>query len=169
MAAMNNILSRRSIRKYTSQSVAEQVLKALLEAAMSAPSAGNNQPWHFVVITRRQILDEFPRIHPYSQLIEGAPLAVVVCGDLRVQTREGVLAQECAAATENLLLAVHANGLGAVWLAIYPVEDRVFGVQELLKLPEYILPVALIPIGHPAEKKARAHRYDDSKVHYNQW
>jgi len=169
MTAMDNILSRRSIRKYTSQQIADQVIKELLEAAMSAPSAGNSQPWHFVVITARQILDEFPKIHPYSQLINGAPMAILICGNLKVQDREGVLAQECAAATENLLLAVHAKGLGAVWLAIYPVEERIIGVRKLLKIPENILPISLIPIGHPAEKKSRAYRYDDSKVHYNQW
>lgn len=169
MEAMEAILTRRSIRKYTKQSVSEEVIRKLLEAAMSAPSARNTQPWHFVVINDRAILDEIPKLHPYSQMLKEAPLAILVCGDLKLQNNEGYIVQDCSAATQNLLLAAHSEGLGAVWLGIYPREERISGIRKLLNIPSYILPISLISLGHPAEKKERENRYQESRVHYNRW
>ena len=169
MDAMDAILSRRSIRRYTTQLVSEEIIKELLEAAMSAPSAGNEQPWHFVVIKERQILNEIPKFHPYSQMLKNAPLAILVCGDEQLQKYEGYWVQDCSAATQNILIAAQAKGLGAVWLGVYPVEDRVIGLRKLLGIPEHVIPFALISIGHPAEQKPRSDRYSDSRVHHNQW
>jgi nitroreductase len=169
MDAMNAILSRRSIRKYTNQPVSDEVMKELLEAAMSAPSAGNEQPWHFVVIDDRKILDEIPRYHPYSQMLKDAPVAVMVCGDETLQKYEGYWVQDCSAATENILIAAQAKGLGAVWLGVYPIEDRVAALRKLLGIPENVIPFSLISIGYPAEQKPRSDRYDDSRIHHNQW
>ena len=118
MDAMDAILSRRSIRSYTSQPVPEDVVKELLEAGMSAPSAGNEQPWHFVVLTDRKILDEIPTFHPYSHMLGGAPLAILVCGDLNLQRYEGYWVQDCSAATQNILIAIQAKGLGAAKVGI---------------------------------------------------
>lgn len=169
MEAMKAILSRRSIRKYTAQPVPDEVITELLKAAMSAPSAGNQQPWQFVVINERQVLDEIPEIHPHSQMLREAPLAILVCGDGQRATREKYWVQDCSAATENLLIAAHAKGLGAVWLGVHPIEERIVGLQKLLGLPEYIAPLALISIGYPAETKPPANRYDAARVHYNRW
>lgn len=169
MDAMDAILSRRSIRRYTSQPVSEELIKDLLEAAMSAPSAGNEQPWHYVVIRDRKILDEIPKIHPYSQMLKEAPVAILICGDEKLQKYKGYWVQDCSAATENMLIAVQAKGLGAVWLGVYPVEDRVIGIRKLLGIPEHVIPFSLISIGYPAEQKPRANRYDDSRVHRDKW
>lgn len=166
---MEAILSRRSIRKYTNQPVPEQVVKELLEAAMSAPSAVNQQPWQFIVINDRKILDEFPKLHPCSLMLRAAPVAILVCGDLQLEKIGGYWVQDCSAATENILIAANAKGLGAVWLGVYPVERRVTGIKKLLDLPENVIPFSIVSIGYPAVKKPPANRYDSSRIHYNRW
>jgi nitroreductase len=136
---------------------------------MAAPSAGNQQPWHFIVIEERSLLDEIPLFHPYSTMLKGAPLAVLVCGDLGMEKHKGYWVQDCSAATQNLLLAAHAKGLGAVWLGVYPLEERIAGVRELLGLPENVVPFAIVALGHPAEQKPPGERYDASRVRRNRW
>lgn len=169
MDAMEAILSRRSIRRYTKDPVPDEIIRELLEAAMSAPSAGNEQPWHFVVIKDRKILDEIPKFHPYSAMLREAPLAILICGDESLQKYKGYWVQDCSAATENLLIAVHAKGLGGVWLGVYPVEERIIGLRKLLGIPDNVIPFSLVSIGYPAEQKPRANRYDQSRVHYDKW
>ncbi len=169
MDAIEAILSRRSIRRYTPQPVPEAAIRQLLEAAMSAPSAGNEQPWQFVVITDRRILDEIPRFHPYAEMVKEASVAILVCGDLRMEKYRGHWVQDCSAATQNILLAAHAKGLGAVWVGIYPTEDRVARFRKLLGLPNQIVPLCLVPLGHPAEQISRSERYEASRVHQNRW
>jgi len=169
MELFEAIQGRRSIRQYTDQSVAEDVVEAVLRAAMAAPSAGNEQPWHFVVIDDRKTLDAIPDYHPYSAMLKQAPLAICVCGDLRLEKYEGYWVQDCSAATQNLLLAVHAKGFGAVWLGLYPIEERVIKTRELLGLPQQVIPLGVIAIGHPAEDKGPADRYDAARVHRNRW
>ena len=164
------ILARRSIRKFTAEPVSDEAVRALLEAAMAAPSANNQQPWHFVVIRERKTLDAIPGVHPHAQMIRQAPLAVLVCADTTVEpTPVGYWIQDCSAATENLLVAAQALGLGAVWLGGYPREDRVSGVRRLLGLPEHVVPMALVPVGHPGETKPPAGRYQESRVHRDRW
>ena len=169
MEAMEAILSRRSIRQYTAEPIAEQVINELLEAAMSAPSASNQQPWQFVVITDRKVLNGVPEYHPYSSMLRNAPLAIVVCGDLQIEKSPGFWVQDCSAATQNILIAAQAKGLGAVWLGTHPREERVTGIQKLLGLPEHVVPLSIVSIGYPAERKPRANRYDPSRVHHNHW
>lgn len=169
MDTMEAILTRRSIRKFTDWQVSRDLIREVLEAAMSAPSAGNEQPWHFVVIDDRPILDEIPKIHPHTAMVNEAPVAILVCGDLNLEKYKGFWVQDCSAATQNLLLAAHAKGLGAVWTGFYPVEDRVLGMQRLLGLPEHVIPLALVPIGYPAQKAGRQDRYREERVHYNNW
>jgi len=169
MDDMDAILSRRSIRRYTEQPVSDETIKELLEAAMSAPSAGNEQPWHFLVIRERQILNEIPKYHQYSQMLKDAPVAIMVCGDERLQKYEGYWVQDCSAATENILIAAQAKGLGAVWLGVFPIEDRVIALRKLLNIPEEVIPFSLISIGYPAEEKPRSDRYDTSRIHQNMW
>ncbi len=166
--AIEAILSRRSIRNYTSQKVSDELIKELLEAAMSAPSAGNEQPWHFVIINDRNLLGEITRFHPYSGMLRKAQVAILVCVDLD-SGNEGFLVQDGSAATENLLIAAHAKGLGAVWLGIYPLKERIAGMLKLLDLPERILPLSLISMGYPAEEARREDRYHLARVHTNRW
>jgi nitroreductase len=166
MKTMEAILTRRSIRKYTSSPIPKGVIRELLKAAMSAPSAANKQPWHFVVVDDRTILDRIPEFHPYSNMVVEAPLAIIVCGE---SDSEGWWVQDCSAAAENLLIAAHAKCLGAVWLGAYPSKPRIDGIRMLLGLPPQIMPLCIIPIGYPAESKDIVNRYDRKKVHRNRW
>ena len=169
MDAMETILGRRSIRRYSAKTVPEGLVDELLRAAMAAPSAGNEQPWHFIVIRDRAVLDAIPKFHPYSAMLKQASVAVVVCGDLSREKYKGFWVQDCSAATENLLLAATAKGLGAVWTALYPLEDRVAGVRKLLGLPEHIVPLSLVPLGFPDEQPGRADRFIADRVHHGRW
>jgi len=169
MDAIEAILSRRSIRKYTNDPLPDLVVNEILRAAMSAPSAGNEQPWHFVVIRDRETLDRIPEVHPHAQMIKEAQVAVLICGDLGLEKHKGFWVQDCSAATENLLLAARAKGLGAVWLGIYPREDRVEGLRRMLEIPEGVIPFALVPLGHPAEKKPKEDRFNADRIHLERW
>lgn len=161
------IFSRRSIRRYTAEPVGEEDIRALLEAAMAAPSASNRRPWHFIVVTDRQTLDGLAEDHPYGKMLFEAPLCIAVCGDPTISRRFWV--QDCSAATENLLLAAVALGLGAVWLGVYPSEGRVAAVRRALGIPEGIVPLNLVSIGHPAENKEPRTQYDEARVHRERW
>lgn len=163
------IHGRRSIRRYTGQAVPADVLEALVRAAMSAPSAGGEQPWHFVVLTQRRILNAIAEYHEYAAMLRAAPAAIAVCGDTGLEVYKGFWVQDCAAATQNLLLAAHAKGLGAVWLGVYPIEARVVNTQRLLGLPETVIPLAVVALGYPAERKEPADRYDALRVHWDRW
>ena len=164
---IQTIFARRSIRSYTAEPIDEAHIQTLLEAAMAAPSASNIKPWHFVVVSDRQTLDDLAEDHPYGKMLFEAPLCIAVCGDSTVSA--GYWVQDCSAATENLLLAVVALGLGAVWLGVHPLEERVVAVREVLNLPETIVPLNLISIGHPAEQKESRTQYDGRRVHREHW
>ena len=169
METMEAITSRRSIRQYTDDEVSKEIIEELLVAAMSAPSAGNQQPWHFIIIKDPKILNAIPKFHPYSQMLKDTPVAIMVCGDMELEKHRGYWVQDCSAATQNILLAAHSIGLGAVWLGIYPGEERVSESQQLLGLPKNVIPLSLISIGYPAEEKQQANRYNSSRVHYEHW
>jgi len=169
MDALEALKTRRSIRAFTSRPVSMDVVRELIQAAMHAPSAGNEQPWHFLIITDREILDHVPDYHPYAGMLSEAPVAVLVCGDPRQEKHPGMWVQDCAAATQNLLLAAHAKGLGAVWVGIHPREDRIEPLRKLIDLPEHIVPFALIPLGHPAERPELDDRFRPELIHLNKW
>jgi nitroreductase len=169
MDAIEAILSRRSIRKYTKEAVSEKLIDELVHAAMNAPSAGNSQPWHFVVIQDRKVLDEIPKCHPYSNMLREAPVAIAVCADPRTMGGKEWWVQDCSAATENILIAAQAMGLGAVWLGVYPEKSRVESIKALLAMPQEIIPLNIISLGYPAEKKALESRYQSSRIHNNRW
>jgi nitroreductase len=164
---MSAILARRSIRKYTAEPVSDEKIIKLLEATMAAPSASNRRPWHFVVVTERGKLDELAEGHPYGKMLFEAPLCIAVCGDPDISNRFWV--QDCSAATENLLLAAVGLGLGAVWLGVYPSDERVATVRRALGIPEAIIPLNLISIGVPAEEKEPRTQYDEARVHHERW
>lgn len=169
MDAMEAILTRRSVRSYTEAQVADDLVKKMLEAAMSAPSAGNQQPWQFVVITDRKILEAITGVHPYAEMLNRAPLAIVVCGDLDRERYSGFWVQDCSAAVQNLLIAARALGLGAVWLGVYPLEDRIKGIRDIVGLPESIIPLAVVSVGCTSVSQGRADRYDGGRIHRNRW
>jgi nitroreductase len=164
---IQTIFSRRSIRKYTEEPVPEDVVKTLLEAAMAAPSASNRKPWHFVVITERETLDRLANAHRYAKMLHEAPLCISVCGDESVSQR--FWEQDCSAATQNILLAAAALGLGSVWCGVYPSEDRVRVISEILVIEGSFKPLNLIAIGYPAEEKEPRTQYDESRVHRERW
>jgi nitroreductase len=163
------ILSRRSVRKFTSEEVSDELVEKLLRAAMQAPSANNGQPWHFIVIRDRAILDAVPTFHPFAQMVKQAPLAILVCAETREARSPDYWVLDCSAATENLLLAAHALGLGAVWLGIHPRQERMEKIIPLVKLPEGVKPLALIAIGVPAEHHAFADRFKPERIHHDTW
>lgn len=169
MDAYEAIITRRSVREYADEPVTDGVVEMLLRAAMQAPSAGNQQPWHFVVVRERARLEEIARVHPYAQMCRSAPVAILVCGDETREKFPGYWVQDCSAATQNLLLAAHALGYGAVWVGIHPREERIVVIHELFRLPDGIHPLCLVPIGRPAGPPAQADRYQPSRVRHERW
>ena len=166
------IATRTSVRAYQQQAVEEEKVEQLLRAAMAAPSAVNKQPWAFIVVREKETLEKLAATLPYAKMTAEAPLAIVVFGDL-TKALEGEAAdywiQDASAATENLLLAAHGLGLGAVWTGLYPIPDRVESVQQILRLPQYIVPLNVIPIGYPAETPAIKDKWKPGNIHYEYW
>ena len=169
MEAMQAILGRRSIRKYRQGEVGDDMVRQLLEAAMSAPSAGNEQPWHFIVIRDRAVLNAIPNFHPYAHMLREAAVGILVCGDPKLEVYKGFWVQDCSAATENMLIAAHALGLGAVWLALHPLVEREAAIRKMLSIPDHIIPLCVVSLGWPAEEKAPAGRYREDRVRHERW
>ncbi|NLI79146.1 MAG: nitroreductase family protein [Candidatus Riflebacteria bacterium] len=169
MESIFSLLSRHSVRKYLSTPVEEWRLDFLLKAAMQAPSAGNEMPWEFLVIDQRELLDRIPEVHPYAAMTRTAPLAILVCGDLQREKHKGFWTQDCSAATQNLLLAAHGMGLGAVWVGVHPMEDRIAGLRKLFAVPDHLVPFSLVPVGWPAENRTSPARYDPSRIKRNRF
>jgi nitroreductase len=136
---------------------------------MYAPSACNQQPWHFILVSQRERLDEIARRHPFSKMLHQAPLAVIVCGDTSLETCRGYWSIDCSAAMENLLLATHALGLGGVWVGVYPVEERVKEISQLLGLPSFAIPLGIAAIGHPLEPLPTVNRFKPERIHHQSW
>ena len=166
------ICARRSIRSYTDESVSEEQVRAMLEAAMSAPSAGNRQPWEFVVVTARETLDALADGHPHGKMLYQAPLCIAVCG-VPERSFPGIeqeyWIQDCCAAAENILIAAAGLGLGTVWLGVHPLQDRQEAIRKTLSIPDSVVPLCLVPIGHPVESKPARTQYDDATVHREEW
>jgi len=169
MNTMEAIMTRRSIRKYANRPVPPEVVKELLTAAMYAPSAGNGQPWHFVVLTKREALDRAAEVHSHAQMAKQAPLAIIVCVDLDLEKYPGNWVADCSAATQNLLLAAHDKGLGGVWCGVYPNEERVEAFRKAFNLPPRVVPLSLNVIGYPDENKPTPERFRQDRVHENGW
>ena len=159
------INGRRSTRKFAPDPVGEADIRDLLEAAMNAPSAINEQAWHFVVLSGK-VLEDYLKINPNTP--KGAPVAILVCQDLAAEKAKGYAVQDCAAATQNILLAAHAKGLGAVWTTVFP--HNVEKVRGLLGIPQDVVPFSCIPLGRPAGPAPRTEsRFDEGKVHRQAW
>lgn len=168
-ASIENIMTRSSVRTYTAELVDSADVITLLKAGMAAPTAMNRQPWVFVVITDAARRAAMAAELPYCKMAATAPLLIAVCGDKAkfIEDAPEYWVQDCSAATENILLAAHALGLGAVWTGVYPVRDRVEMVSKALGLPEGIIPLNIICIGHPDSDNPAKDKWDPAKVHYN--
>lgn len=170
-AAIENIMTRTSIRQYKDQPVEQEKIDVMLKAAMAAPSAVNLQPWHFIVITDKKTIDLLSGKQPTN-----APLLIAMCGDTDKTTMpdgKGKLpdfwVQDVSAATQNLLLAAHALGLGAVWTAVYPVMERTAEVANVLNCPSNIVPVAVVRIGYPDESPEPKNKFKEENISYNKF
>ncbi len=160
------IFDRRSIRAYTDEEVSQDDIQSLLKAAMAAPSGSNLKPWHFVVVTDRPTLQAMADAHPYGKMLALAPLAIAVCADSAI-SRSWV--KDCSAATENILIAAAALGLGAVWLGCHGAQDREKALRPVLGLPDRISILSIVSIGHPDEVKPARTQFDPARVHKNRW
>lgn len=170
--AFANILSRTSVRQFTDEKVDPGAVAAIVHAAMAAPSGVNKQPWELIVVDDAGLLKELADNLPYAKMAAHAPLAVVVCGN-KARFLEGVddnlWEQDCSAASENILLAAHAIGLGGVWTCLYPHADRMEAAARILQIPDNIVPFNLIPIGHPAHDHAPIDKWHPDRVHRNRF
>jgi nitroreductase len=169
--ALDNLFARRSIRKFVAGDVTDEQVGLLLQAAMAAPSAGNRKPWHFVVVRDPELRARIAQSHPYARMAEQAPVCIVPCGEpgLSFADRPGFWTQDVSAATENILLAAVALGLGAVWCGVYPNEERVVEARAILGIPEDVIPLCYIPVGVPDEHKEPRTQYDAERVHRDRW
>lgn len=171
-SVLESIHARTSIRSYLPKEVEEEKVEQLLRAAMAAPTATNRQPWAFIVIKEKEILNELGSTLPYAKMTKEAPLAIVVCGNLTKAISgagSDYWVQDASAATENLLLAAQGLELGAVWTGVYPIKERIKEVQKILHLPEHIIPLNLVPIGYPAENPLPKDKWKPENVHYDRW
>ena len=163
---------RRSIRKYTDRPVEQEKIDYLLRCALMSPSAKRTCPWEFVVVKDPAKLAALAARLPNSRVGNGAKLAIVVCGSLDNglpgRSKEYWI-HDCSAATMNLLLAAHAQGLGAVWTGVYPGEERVAAVREVLSIPDGYMPLNVIPVGYPAENPPAKDKWNPAKIHYDKW
>lgn len=172
MNALEVIMTRTSIRSFTDQVVAPETIETLLRAGMAAPTAVNAQPWHFVVVNDRAKLDELAGNGRQSKMLQESTLAIVVCGNMDKAMQgpgQAFWIQDCSAATENILLAAHALGLGAVWTGCYPIEERMATVSQVLGLPENIVPLSVIVMGYPAETPQPKDKWKPENVSYNEY
>jgi len=163
------IINRRSVRSYKSDTVTEEQIEQILRAAMTAPSAGNQQPWEFIVVTDRTLLTKINEVHPHSKMLLEAPMAIVVCGNLAREKHVDYWIQDCSAAVQNILLEATHQGLGSVWLGVYPRQDRVAGVKKLFNLPEPVIPFAVVALGYAKEPPAPVDRFNPDYIHRNKW
>ena len=166
---MQEIINRRSVRSYRSDAVTEEQIEQVLRAAMAAPSAGNQQPWEFIVVTDRALLAKITEVHPHSKMLHEAPAAIVVCGNTSREKHTGFWVQDCSAAVQNMLLEATHHGIGSVWLGVYPRQDRVDGMKKLFSLPEQVVPFAVVALGHAKEPPTSVDRFNPGYVHRNGW
>lgn len=168
--ALENILTRRSVRQYVPGKMLEKAqFEQLIKAGMSAPTAVNKQPWEFVAVQDTAMLAKLSEVIPHGKMLPGSGGAIVVLCNMN-ETLDGeakeMWVQDCSAATENILLAAHAMDLGAVWLGVYPIRERMQGVSRALGLPSHVLPLCVISIGYPDDNAQPKDKYKPEKIHW---
>jgi len=161
------LFNRRSIRNYTDQPIEDNTIQDLLEAAMAAPSAGAKDPWHFYVVRDQATRDQIADALPNGKMLRNAPVGIVIVGNIDKAHDSSIsyMLQDCSAAIENLLLAASMLDLGACWLGVHPREDRIERLKEILELPENMIPLSAIALGHPAQQQPPRTRYNPENVH----
>jgi nitroreductase len=169
---LNTIFSRKSVRHFTDEDVSKEQLELIVKAGMAAPTAVNMQPWSFVIVKDRETLDKLASELPYAKMLYQAPAAIVVCAIPEWSIKEhpekySVI--DCSAATQNILLAVESIGLGAVWTAAYPREERMISVRNILNIPESIIPLNVIPVGHPTGEDTPKDKWKPDRLHWEKW
>lgn len=169
MDVIEAIMTRRSIRKYTGEPISDNDLDTIVRSGMQAPSAHNRQPWEFIVIRDKSKFEEVAKGHKYANMLLEAEVCIIVCGDEEKQKKNGFLIADCSAAIQNILLATHGIGLGAVWCGLYPDPEKIELINNICQLPSNIIPIGMVVIGHVNEEKEKVDRYDTDKVHYETW
>ena len=169
MDTLEAILSRRSIRRYTGSPLSEEIITDIIRCGMYAPSATNKQPWRFIVINNRSLLEDIMDFHPYARMLKGADCAILVCGDELAANTPEYWPVDCSCATQNMLLAAHAMGVGACWIGIYPRPERMEAMRKIITLPWHINPFALVSLGYPETIPVVKERFDEHKVFLNGW
>jgi nitroreductase len=169
MDIIDALFTRRSIRKYTGMQVTDEDIHTILRAGFYAPSAKNRQPWHFIVIRSQETRSFITTVQPYTKMLPQADCAIIVCGDKLKEKKTGFLVEDCSAALENMLLAAHGLDLGAVWCGIYPLPKITKAISEYLSLPDSIIPIGLISIGHKVEDRITEERFQPNLVHFEKW
>ncbi len=164
MDLFKGLLTRRSVRKYSDRAVDDALIWQILKAGMFAPSANNTQPWHFLVSRDKDIFRGFLKVHPNSKMLMNADCGILVIRNTELQYAEGYGTTDCSAATENILLAAHALGLGACWIGTYPRENRIAYLKQAFDLPDHLVPFAMVSIGWPANEPRQPERFDESRV-----
>ncbi|AGK62087.1 Nitroreductase [Archaeoglobus sulfaticallidus PM70-1] len=172
MDCLEMIYTRRSIRKYSGRKIKDVKIEKILKAAMLAPSAGNEQPWHFIVVRDKERLKKLAETHPYGKMLASADAAIAVCAELSLSKyKHDMWVQDCSAATQNILLSARMLGIGSVWLGVYPVEDRMKSIAELLEVPDGVVVFSLVSLGYPESDDDfyEADRYRGDRVHLEKW
>ncbi len=169
MNTLEAIKTRRSIRKYKSDPLSKEQVETLLRAAMQAPSAGNGQPWEFILIESQENREAIANMHPYAHMAKEAPLYILVCADVTKSRYPDFWQQDCAAAIQNILLAAHSMGLGTVWTGIYPEEARTKAFMQKFNLPSSVLPLGGIVVGYPDQVMQEVDRFDPTRIHYEKY
>jgi nitroreductase len=170
MELFEGLLSRRSIRNYTGAKISESEIIDIIKAGMYAPSANNKRPWHFIIVDDREVMLKIMSFHPYAKMLEKASHAILVCGDETLQNAEKYYMLDCSTAAQNILLASHAKGYGAVWIAVEPRIERKNAAREIFGLPDHIQPVAIISIGVPVSVPDKIpDRFEAEKIRKNHW
>ncbi len=166
---MKEILSRTSIRKYKDIPLKKEEIQKILQAGFSAPSAANKQPWQFIVVENKQTLSDLSRMTPYAKPLENAALGIVACADLNVGINIDYCQQDIAAATENMLIEANHLGVGSCWLGVYPEKERMLAVNSYFKLPKGIIPMWMISFGYPDEDGKIKEKWNEERIHYEQY
>ncbi len=165
------LFARRSIRQFSDQDLDDACIRDLLSAAMAAPSAVAKDPWRFVVVRGQTTRNDIAALLPNGGMLAQAPVGIIVCGDIEAAHggELSFLLQDCSAAIENLLLAASMLGLGACWLGVHPRQERIDGIRRILAIPDHVVPVSAIALGHPGEQKPGRTRFREAHVHHETW
>jgi Nitroreductase len=164
---LHTILNRKSVREYLNKEISEKTINDLLRAGMAAPSSRDRRPWHFIVISDKELMASLGSKLRTASSLNGANKAIVVCGDIEISDNCWYL--DGSAAIQNILLAAESMELGAVWSALYPYDDRMAVAQDALRLPDNIKPLAIIPLGYPKGVQTPKDKFDETRIRYNGW